>query len=157
MSWEAQYQPRIDADIAALTPLHDFVLVQEIETPSAVIKSPIHMTRDYRWRSNRPTGLRYGTVVAIGKGDRLFGFACVKCHGSTWRVETARHLVCRMCGGDLAKMENAPRRAEMHCKVGDVVIYPRIPANDVEINGEVYTFAHEEQHILAVVDEQEAA
>jgi co-chaperonin GroES (HSP10) len=37
-------------------------------------------------------------------------------------------------------------------KPGDEVIYPRVPANDLRINGEEYTMLHEEQHCLAVVE-----
>lgn len=44
-------------------------------------------------------------------------------------------------------------RFEMGVEVGDIVLYPRVPANDVRINGEEHTLLHEEQHILAVVEE----
>ncbi len=44
-------------------------------------------------------------------------------------------------------------RFDMGVEVGDVVLYPRVPANDVRINGEEHTLLHEEQHILAVIEE----
>ncbi len=156
MSWEAQYTPLIDADIAKLTPLHDFVLVKPMPPADLVLRSPIHQTKDYRWRSNRPTGLQYGTVVAAGKGDRLIGMFCPKCIHGFLKVETAKTFSCPKCRKSAEPLVDCVNgrayveRADMHCKIGDVVIYPRVPANDVEINGELYTFLHLEQHVLAV-------
>jgi co-chaperonin GroES (HSP10) len=168
MSWEEESFAPISTDLAALTPLHDFVLVQEIPPEEAIIKSPVHMTGDYRWVSDRPKGLRRGRVVAVGKGDRLFYMTCPKCrrpngdtHGPLCeRAETAKRFVCRNCGATLEHFEQHGRavvtRCEMYVKVGDEVIYPRVPANDVTINGDEYTFLHCEQHVLALI-EQEAA
>jgi co-chaperonin GroES (HSP10) len=158
MAWKDlhDYQPTIYADLLKLTPLHDFVLVQPLPHPDTIIIDPgIHMTQDYRWRSDRPRGNRYGRVVAIGLGDRLLSFACDKCHGATWRIESAKRFTCK-CGGSLEALPLTPRRAEMHVQIGDVVVFPRVPANEIEINDVEYCFIHEEQHVLAIIEENHA-
>lgn len=42
-------------------------------------------------------------------------------------------------------------RQPMNVKPGDIVLYDRVPANDVNIKGQMYTLGHEEQHCLAVI------
>lgn len=44
-------------------------------------------------------------------------------------------------------------RAPMHVKAGDRIVYHRAPANVTVINGVEYTFIHEEQHLLAVLED----
>jgi co-chaperonin GroES (HSP10) len=126
MSWEEGWRSA-EMDLSKLTPLHDFVLVHEIPEKTLLVQNGVmHMTGDYRWRSDRPKGLRRGRVVAVGRGDKILCGPCA-CEG---------------------------RRAEMNVHAGDEVVYPRVPANDVVINGEEYTFLHEEQHVLAIVEKE---
>lgn len=43
-------------------------------------------------------------------------------------------------------------RHPMYVKPGDTVVYPRVPANNVVLNGDEYTLIHAEQHVLAVLE-----
>lgn len=170
MSWESQYQPRIEAQIENLTPLHDFVLVKPMEPTDTVLKSGLHMTADKRWRSDRPKGLRYGTVVRVGRGDRSFIMKCPKCFscsadildfikfGIVGRIG-GKSPYCYNCASllvpaELESIDDTPSgeyRAPMHCKVGDVVIFPRTPNNEMELDGEPYVWLHEEGQVLAIM------
>lgn len=157
VSWEWSWQPTISADPATLTPLYDFVLVKPFPKDDGLIINPgVHMTGDFRWRSDRPRGNRFGAVVAVGKGDRMVGLKCEQCDELATRIDTAKFRICRSCGGDLkysAECEAlSEMRAPMHVVPGDVVVFPRVPANEILINQEEYVMLHEEQHILAVVD-----
>lgn len=165
MAWNDMhdYQPEIKTDLAALQPLGDFVLVKPFPPDDLIINPGVHMTRDFRWRSDRPKGNRYGTVVAAGPGDVGVVYDC-DCGASFPLIAAHRGVVkCPHCHGKNVKLHVHGTngriqvwRAEMHVKPGDVVLFPRVPANEVEINGEAYVFLHEESQILAVV-EQEAA
>ena len=120
------YSRSVNADLAALTPLYDFVLVKELHSvvkgrTSSLIMDPGHInqTKDGRILHNRPRGLRIGEVIAVGRGDK--------------KPDGSRHV--------------------MYVKRGDRVIYPRVEANDVILNGEAFTFCHAEQHILGIVED----
>lgn len=165
MSWDAPFQSSITTDLAALKPLHDFVLIEPFDAaPGTLIIDPgVKMTKDYRWVSPRPRGPRYGTVVAVGAGDRLIGFCCLSCNTTTDRIETAKRFTCHVCGEPLHVLQGifhggglAISRADMHVKPGDVVLYNQRPANEVVLNGKKYTLHHEEQDILAVIEEEES-
>jgi co-chaperonin GroES (HSP10) len=55
------------------------------------------------------------------------------------------------CGpGDKLKRGD---RAPMNVKPGDQVLYQRAPANVVSFDGVEYDLLHEEQHILAVLEQ----
>jgi co-chaperonin GroES (HSP10) len=114
--------PNIETDLARLTPLYDFVLVERINDPDT--RSMVVIPDRYRIPD---TGLRVGVVVAIGRGDKNIA-------SDSLLRDKVRH--------------------PMNIGCGDRVVYPRVPANDVMINGRQYTFLHEQQHILAVLENQ---
>jgi ribosomal protein L37AE/L43A len=170
---EDPYLRSIIADVRKIKPLGDFVLVQPFTLDQQlamearqIAPSPIHMTQDGRYRSDRPRGLRYGTVVAAGPGDAMLLLRCKSCMTEQYRVERgqeSRKWRCNKCGKyefDVALSTRTDRvmieRAPMHCALGDTVIFPRIPANEIQINGHDYIWCHEEQHILGVVEFPEA-
>jgi co-chaperonin GroES (HSP10) len=64
-----------------------------------------------------------------------------------------RGIVVRVGRGDLLP---EGERWSMTVSPGDEVIYPRVPANDLRINGEEYTMLHEEQAVLAIVERDAA-
>jgi co-chaperonin GroES (HSP10) len=41
----------------------------------------------------------------------------------------------------------------MGCTLGDIVIFPRVPANEIAINGLEFVMLHEEQHVVGVVEQ----
>lgn len=161
---------RVEADPATIRPYADCVLVRPIDDPTAprspIIPSATHMTKDGRWRSDRAKGNQYGEVVAVGPGDKLLVMYCRACFDGdsgcrvdpfATRLEGASSRTCRNCGGPLTLGANGDGtamidRAEMHVKVGDVIIFPRVPANEIEVNGESMVFLREIQHVLAVVE-----
>lgn len=158
---------RVNADPAAIQPHGDCVLVQPIEDPTApaplIVESETKMTSDGRWRWDRKRGNQYGRVVAVGPGDRLLVMYCNACwqkgiSSFTSRLETAKSRTCQNCGGVLtlgADKDGSALvdRAEMYVKPGDVVIFPRVPANEMEIGGESFVWLRQEQHVLAVLEE----
>lgn len=168
MEW-SDLRSRFTGNIADVTPLHDFVIVRYLgsanERASGLILDPGNMrvTGDHRIKVNRTTGNRLGVVVACGKGDRLLKFYCPSCKCESWRLEAAKRRKCICCKGDLETYthlggQQICGRARMHVHPGDTVIYPQIPTNDFTCgDGELYTFCHEEQHILAVLEEEAAA
>jgi len=154
MAWEEGYR-NITAALEKLKPLHDFCLVEHVPETETVLKSGLHMTGDYRWRADRPRGIRRGRVLAVGLGDRIIFAKCVQCGAEAQRV-AGRAWRCFECGGDLESTGEVGR-CEMGVKPGDIILYPRIPSNDVIINGKEYTICHEEQHVLAVIQEEGCA
>jgi hypothetical protein len=167
MAWKDlhPFQPEILTDPASIRCLADFVLVKPFPPAGLIINPGVHMTQDYRWRQDRPRGNRTGTVVAIGSGDKMIGLACADCQRFELRLlrtdSDIKRLACE-CGGEkltVALKDGTPmtQRAGLNVSVGDVVVFPRVPANEIEINGEEYVFLHEEQHVLAVIDEEIAA
>ena len=164
------YARSIIVDLAKIRPLGDFVLIRPLSEDAQmemedrkIAKSPIHMTRDGRYRSSRPRGLRYGVVVACGPGDKGVVYEC-RC-GNLFPValstrEAQRHkLECAACG-DAAEFhlhvnesdEAQIWRVPLGCRIGDMVIFPRIPANEITINDQEFIVAHEEQHIWGVME-----
>lgn len=168
MAWEEGWR-NIEAQIEKFHPLHDFCLVRHEPEPEVVLKSGLHMTKDFRWREDRPRGVRRGRVIAIGRGDRKFLMWCERCayldavhclnRARQFRVNGEQGRPCHHCGNALAYAtsngEPIIKRCEMDVCVGDLVLYPRIPANDVIINGVEYTLCHEQQHVLAVLEPDE--
>lgn len=169
--WDGPLQPEILTDLTKLVPLHDFVLVKPFPPQSVIIDPGVKMTRDFRWVNPRARGNRFATVVAIGKGDRWFGMFCEPCLFGPDKIdgtlicrkmlETAKRHKCLKCGGVMMRYSDLPGgpvvegRAPMHVKIGDIVVHPQVPANEVELNGERYFFLHEEQHVLAVVEPED--
>ena len=173
MSWDQDaYARSIITDLAKLKPLGDFVLVQPLSQDEQlkmedrhIAPSPIQMTKDGRYVSNRPRGLRYGRVVAMGAGDRSIVLICKSCRIMQYRIERGQESKkwrCSDCGSfDLcaATVSDADGghlfidRAPMNCTLGDVVAFHRVPANEISINGQEFVMCHEEQHIVAVLDQ----
>lgn len=181
MAWKDlhPFQPAISADLAQLMPLGDFVLVEPLSSddelklesfagegdkPVVLFSPGVHETKDGRWRQDRPRGNRLGRVVAVGKGDQMVGLYCADCLAVSLRVVRSdtdhKRGVCE-CGGRRLTLANGDlvahvERAEMYVKAGDVVLFPRVPANEITINDREYVFLHHEQHVLAVIEEQAA-
>ena len=61
-----------------------------------------------------------------------------------------RRGVVEQCGAGDKRLDNS--RIAINVQPGDIVLYDRVPANDVRLNGVEYTLCHEEQHILAVLE-----
>lgn len=160
MDWR-ELQTAWDGDPASIKPLGDFVLVKPFPLFTSLIIDPkTQMTKDGRWRlQNRETGNRFGRVVAMGAGDRVVGLHCGDCGAMNARIERSQDTKlwkCSVCAGrQLVAVDTG--RAPMNLQVGDVVIFPRVPSNEMKINGEEYCWLREEQHVLAVVDEEIAA
>lgn len=173
------YSRSIETDLAKFRPIGDFVLVrpfsereQLIMEDRTIAQSPLTMTRDGRYLFNRPRGLQYGTVVAMGAGDLAIALWCGKCGLIQSRIERgqeSRKWRCSSCAsrdvhsktcrddelaglpaGGTARVSAS--RIAMGCQLGDVVLFPRVPANEVRLNGEEFVCLHEEQHVLAVID-----
>lgn len=151
----------------SVRPMGDFVLVRpcepDMETYSGLLEIPENARQPDR-------GLRMGVVVATGPGDQVAIWICPQCGGFQYTVITSetdnagRHHVVYgapgkcdgppfdtiPCGGEFELIGTS--RAPMFCSVGETVLYPRVPANVVRINGEELIFLHEEQHVLAVLE-----
>lgn len=135
-------------DLDTLTPLADMVLVrrlpEEEKTASGLILP--QSGRDKR------EGLRVGVVLRVGRGDR-------------WQVPYSDDLFQNRPFGRNDTMtccigpDGKPKylfmsgRHPMSVKPGDRVVYARCPDNDVRINGEDLVLLREEQHVLAVLEE----
>lgn len=170
MAWDNDpYARSIIADISKLKPLGDFVLVKPFTLDEQLAMqdrlmapSPIKMTSDGRYVSNRPRGLQYGKVIACGAGDRILCLVCQSCEKFQHRIERGQESKkwrCSECGGfDLVSgAGESPdtadiARASLDCRLGDVILFPRVPANEISINGEGFVMIHEEQHVWAVVE-----
>jgi hypothetical protein len=163
MAWKDlhPFQPEILTDPASIRCLADFVLVKPFPPAGLIINPGVHMTQDYRWRQDRPRGNRCGTVVSVGQGDKMVGLCCEQCGALEFRLVRTdadfKRMTCS-CGGEKLTIAHADGFAAtttdpMQVNVGDVVVFPRVPANEIEINGEEYVFLHQEQHVLAVLDE----
>ena len=158
------YSRSIETDLAQFRPLGDFVLVRPFSEREqlamedrTIAQSPLTMTRDGRYLFNRPRGLQYGTVVAMGAGDRVILLGCKACGTFGTRIDRgweSRKWRCTDCGGfDLFSTRLAPdSRAPMGCTLGEVIIFPRVPANEIRMNGEEFVVIHEEQHVYGVLE-----
>lgn len=159
MDWR-DLQAAWNGDIEALRPLGDFVLVKPLVTTNdaGIIDPKTQRTKDGRWRlQNRETGNRFGTVIAVGAGDRMIAVLCRNCEEGEAILATAKNRDCRTCGKPLDCFPEVDFHAPMHVSPGDVVIFPRVPANEVIINGEEFVLLHEESQIYGVVEEEIAA
>lgn len=177
MDWR-DLQASWNGDITALRPLGDFVLVKPFQSATGsdlIIDPKTQRTKDGRWRlQNRETGNRFGTVIAVGAGDQMVTLWCLTCWGKSGakprllRIDqSVKRGNCSRCSAELhaigagwtasgdvaAQITHAP----MHVSPGDTVIFPRVPANEVVINGEEYVLLHEESQIYGVVEEEIAA
>lgn len=163
------YNVSVNADPATIKPLGDFVLVKKVSDVDLeqryknLIIIPAHRQGPADWVP------QIGKVVAVGPGDKMLMTLCPECddplesmpHGVTaaWAAEHG-FGICRFCGSKLIPYSIdgdatvVDYRLLMHVSVGDEVIYARWPDNDVEIRGEQYTFLHEEQGILAVIERE---
>lgn len=152
----SRYTPKAHRNANVITspdevnPYGDLVLVRRL--PEDDIRGRIFLPNG---SANPDKGLRRGVVVSAGPGDKLLLVVCVPCGTTRVRVLDAPWGSCEYCGSTEAKVLDQ-RRAPMHAKVGDEVIYTRVPANEIDIDNVTHTFLHEEQHILAVI-EREAA
>lgn len=146
----------ISVPVESVHPVGDLVLVKP--EPESEKVGHIFLPETAR---DKERGTRRGTVVACGPGDRAPLFECRDCglpYASTMeRIgegETFKVASCPYCGCSdryLHARELAEARA-MHVKPGDTVIFPRVPANRVVIDGEEMVFLHEQQHVLAVIE-----
>lgn len=170
MAWDNDpYARSIIGDISKLKPLGDFVLVKPFTLDEhlamedrLMAPSPIKMTNDGRYVSNRPRGLQYGKVIACGAGDRVMLLVCQDCNAYQPRIERgqdSKKWRCGLCGGFRLESAASDRpeiaeiaRASLGCSLGDVILFPRVPANEISINGEGFVMIHEEQHVWAVVE-----
>ena len=128
-------QPDIPADLAKLRPYGDFVLIKRLREKeyAGAIWIPEESLRSMN------TGIRRGVVLAIGPGDKL------------WEKWT--HYSDSVHPRQLWPLEYSGKRCGMDVQVGDEVLYPRTPANEVRLNGEEYCFIHEEE-IRAVLEKE---
>lgn len=146
------YNQNIPVELEHLKPLGDFVLVKRL---------PDHDKQGRIWlpgnRKNPELGLRRGVVVACGPGDAKYFFRCLECHAVHAGTKRAPGD-CEWCGGNNWEFASdiGTQRHEMNVSPGDHILYTRAPANDVRLNGEEYTFLHEEQHPYAVLESEAA-
>lgn len=163
------HHPSIPAELASVKPLGDFVLVRRDldQERSNVIIAP-------GWRNKGVDGVKRGTVIAVGPGDKGVFLWCETCHetrqGFPVMQGTARGDVsyslrtkCPKCGNPRSIAMDWVRdgdpleaRAPMHVKPGDEILYHRAPANNVVIDDQEFVLLHEEQHILAVIEKEAA-
>ena len=166
------YMVSVDVDPATIKPLGDFVLVKKVSDVDLeqryknLIIIPAHRQGPADWVP------QIGQVVAVGPGD---GLLFARCRNGCDEESMPRAMLtewvashgsgtCPECGSRMELVEEPGKpgfayvsRAALHVSVGDEVIYARWPDNDVEIRGEQYTFLHEAQAILAVVEREVAA
>lgn len=126
--------PETTATVEQLRPLGDLVLVRPL--PEAEKIGQIFLPDNAR---NPERGLRRGVVVACGPGDMRHDFEL--------KALDVPPELSKPC----TDFSWWPRHA-MHVKPGDIVIYPRVPANGVTIDGAEHFLIHEEQHVLAVIE-----
>lgn len=158
--------PAASVPVESVRPLGDFVLVRPLLEPEQ--QGQIVLPDSARAPEK---GLRRGVVVACGNGDKAVNFCCDDCganYSSTLRQVGESQVFavssCPACGSpgrSMWKLTDGGRlghgkpfisRRPVHVKPGDVVIYPRVPANGVQIDGEEHFMLHEEQHCWAVED-----
>lgn len=140
-------KPRsVDVPIEQIRPRGDFVLVRRLPDYRSFFWVP-------RQNERAIQDLRIGEVLQVGPGDAAYIGWCRYCD-----VFTRRMLVppvkCTYCGKALEDGVSTHANIALGVRVGDKVIYPRVPDNDITVNGEELTMLHEECHVLAVLDEQ---
>lgn len=128
--------PNVNHPVELVRPLGDFILVKRLpdcdEVNSLIIRPGMCMNASGKWVRSDDCELRLGEVIAVGPGDEI----------------PNGNVLSSGTGSMIAVTKLLP----MHVKVGDTVLYPRVPANDVRIDGQEYTFLREEQHVLAVIE-----
>lgn len=123
--------------IAAVQPFYeDRVLVRWIPPPpsASTIASPTTP-------NPRDTGPQHGVVVAVGPGNT----------GLT-KIQQRRTIEGSIEPQVVLKKFTGGGRAEPTVKPGDRVIYARVPDCEFMEGPELFTFCHEEQHILGVLE-----
>lgn len=113
-----------------VTPLKDMVLVRRLPDEEKT-QSGLHLPA-IALNPERGRTCRRGEVLAVGRGD-IFR------RGLMYSDETKEEFEYDI-------------RHQMHCKVGDVVLYARCPDNDVTIDGVECVLLREEQHVLAILE-----
>jgi co-chaperonin GroES (HSP10) len=157
----------IDTDPESIIPFGDFVLVRPEEP--ADNRNGIAIPESAR-ASEKEYGLQTGTVVACGPGDRALWCYCNDCEARYTSTLSPRPegdpncgavrvvygvATCPRCDSSNREMMSIGHpecRRPMHVKPGDTVVFPRVPANRLVIQGEEYVILHEEQHCWAVLE-----
>lgn len=135
--YQKEYAHQGNCELSGVTvrPLEDQVLVrldveQDKANPNDILFLPQGHSR---------TPIRYGTVVAIGPGDRV---------KRTTRKATGsadHERAVEVCIGN--------KRWPMGVKPGDRIVLERRPWAQITLDGESMVILHEEQHILAVIEQ----
>lgn len=134
----------VDVPIEDIRPRGDFVLVRRLLDYRSFLWVPSQNPRAIQ-------DLRVGEVLQVGPGDTLDRAYCGTCDYWTSRVNIGPVSKCKLCGkADLT--DAGTWHLELGVKVGDKVVYPRVPDNDITVNGEELTMLHEEGHVLAVLE-----
>jgi co-chaperonin GroES (HSP10) len=150
----------IQCDLDELELLGNMLLVKRIPEDAKVngVDVPQNLrTPSAEGKAITAVAARRGVVVKLGRGDRLLYFCCPTCISTVrWSSAGDPSPKCGHCGGLMTPFEDhrgfAEKRDSFDVCLGDVVFYPRVPANDVKINGEEYTILREHQHVLAVLE-----
>jgi co-chaperonin GroES (HSP10) len=115
-------------------PLYDYVLVEPLpegHTTQGSLYLP-QITRDARgFAPHLDCALLRGRVVAVGPGDL------------TRKLSDGRHAFLRPGGA----------RFPMQVTTGNIVVYPHRGGQDVTIEGKRYVLLHEEQSVVAVLED----
>lgn len=162
----------IEVPLENIKPMGDCVLVRVLPEEE-VTASGIMLPQTGKDSSE----LRIGEVVAAGPGDKLFVWVCNTClkvwdwngpvkmshkNIAAWReaatskswyrlTTTKNPSPCKVCG-ESNWLLNGIGHHEMHVKPGDRIWYRRVLANQQMINGELYQLIHEEQHVVAILE-----
>jgi co-chaperonin GroES (HSP10) len=148
-------------DASQVKPTGDFVLIKPLpnDDPLSRLWLPASVHR-------KKMILKRGLVIAVGQGDSIVQLKCTECGKERARLavlipdRTADSRLpiktgtCK-CGCSMVEVLGTSRAA-MNVQAGDEILYWRSPANDVRINEEEYVFLHEEQHIVGVIEKEEA-
>jgi co-chaperonin GroES (HSP10) len=110
--------------------------------------------------------LRIGVVVKAGPGDAWPPFQgfCPECVEAVWLWPAPEadvdHQRCPNCKNLVMELSSEPgRRRPMDVGVGDRILFDRPSDRLLAVEGDdaEYVFLHEEQHVLAVLEEEEDA
>lgn len=122
-------RPQLAEAIENWRPFYEDRIIVKRVAPQLESKLIVLPNEDIR----KHAGNQIGIVVAIGLGNSL------SAHKSSWGALLVR---------------KHPRHP-MNVKVGDLVLYARVPPQEFEIDGELYCFLFEEQHCLAILEESQ--
>jgi co-chaperonin GroES (HSP10) len=145
----------IPAELAAVRPMGDFVLVRmlpEEEMHRNLIWLP-QFSGTYADRQMRPVYPSIGEVVGCGPGD-IKTWATCSCGKKFTTTESnlSEGPCCWYCCPRCGSSVKSSWRHPMHVSPGDRIMYWRVPANEVMLNDETFQFLHEQQHILGVIE-----